>query len=55
MAGRLSGKTALISGGAGGCGLAASQLFAREGARVGIVDLPRSKGEEVAAQIRAEG
>lgn len=55
MAGRLSGKTALISGGAGGCGLAASQLFAREGARVGIVDLPRSKGEEVAAAIRAEG
>ena len=33
MAGRLSGKVALISGGAGGCGLAASELFAREGLR----------------------
>ena len=43
MAGRLAGKTALISGGAGGCGLAASELFAREGARVGIVDLPRQQ------------
>ncbi|TFW38711.1 SDR family oxidoreductase [Pseudomonas putida] len=55
MAGRLDGKVALITGGAGGCGLAASQLFAAEGARVGIVDLPGSKGAEVARQLRDAG
>ena len=55
MAGRLTGKVALISGGAGGCGLAASELFAREGAAVGIVDLPTSAGEAVAARLRGEG
>jgi NAD(P)-dependent dehydrogenase (short-subunit alcohol dehydrogenase family) len=52
---RLAGKVALISGGAGGCGLAASELFAQEGARIGIVDLSRSNGEAIAAQLRAAG
>lgn len=55
MAGRLAGKVALISGGAGGCGLAASELFAREGAAVGIVDLPQSDGEAAADRIRTAG
>jgi len=55
MAGRLDGRIALISGGAGGCGLAATELFAREGAAVGIVDLPHSQGEAVASCLRKEG
>lgn len=55
MAGRLDGKIALISGGAGGCGLAASEIFAAEGAAVGIVDLPTSAGAAVADRLRAAG
>lgn len=55
MAGRLEGRTALVTGGAGGCGLAASRLFAGEGAKVGIVDLPSSQGAAVAEQLRTEG
>lgn len=55
MTGRLAGKTALITGGAGGCGLAASQLFAREGAKVAILDLPSSNGEKVAEDIKRSG
>lgn len=55
MTGRLAGKTALITGGAGGCGLAASQLFAREGAKVGILDLPSSNGVQIADEINQSG
>jgi NAD(P)-dependent dehydrogenase (short-subunit alcohol dehydrogenase family) len=51
MGRRLAGKIAIISGGAGGCGLAASELFAREGATVGIVDLSNSRGAEIAEEL----
>lgn len=52
---RLSGKSALISGGAGGCGAAASHLFAAEGARIAIVDKQKAAGEDLAEEIRGKG
>jgi NAD(P)-dependent dehydrogenase (short-subunit alcohol dehydrogenase family) len=51
---RLAGRVALISGGAGGVGEAASRLFAAEGARVVIVDR-QPTGEALAAELRSEG
>jgi NAD(P)-dependent dehydrogenase (short-subunit alcohol dehydrogenase family) len=53
--GRLDGKVALITGGASGMGMVASQLFASEGARVVLTDVADDAGEQVADKIRADG
>ncbi|MCX5578167.1 SDR family NAD(P)-dependent oxidoreductase [Kaistia terrae] len=55
MTGRLAGKTALISGGATGMGGATSVLFAREGARVAIVDRNEAAALALVEEIRAAG
>jgi NAD(P)-dependent dehydrogenase (short-subunit alcohol dehydrogenase family) len=52
---RLKGKVALITGGGSGMGRASCALFAREGARVVVVDRAADAGQETAAQIRDEG
>ena len=52
---RLAGKVAIISGGAGGCGEAASRLFAQQGAQVAIIDRDLAAAEKLAAEIEASG
>lgn len=47
----IAGSAALVTGGASGLGLATARALAAEGATVTIVDLPTSRGEEVAAEL----
>jgi NAD(P)-dependent dehydrogenase (short-subunit alcohol dehydrogenase family) len=47
----IRGKAAVVVGGASGMARATAEMLAREGARVAILDLPTSKGEDAAAAI----
>jgi NAD(P)-dependent dehydrogenase (short-subunit alcohol dehydrogenase family) len=49
--GRLASRTAVITGGSSGIGLATARRFAEEGANVVIADIDDARGEEVAAEI----
>jgi NAD(P)-dependent dehydrogenase (short-subunit alcohol dehydrogenase family) len=49
--GRLSGKVAIVTGGASGIGAASARLFAAEGAQVGICDLDQGSIDRVVFEI----
>jgi NAD(P)-dependent dehydrogenase (short-subunit alcohol dehydrogenase family) len=51
MPGRLEGKVAVVTGGAGGIGQETARRFAEEDARVCIVDLADEPGQETASEI----
>jgi NAD(P)-dependent dehydrogenase (short-subunit alcohol dehydrogenase family) len=52
---RLAGKCAVITGSAGGIAIATALSFAREGARIVLVDIDRKGVEETAARVAEEG
>ncbi len=51
MSDRLAGKTAVITGGCSGIGLATARRFAAEGAAVVIGDVDESRGPELATEL----
>lgn len=52
---RFGGKTVVVTGGGGGIGGATCHRFAREGARVAVLDLNADTAEQTAAGIRGAG
>jgi NAD(P)-dependent dehydrogenase (short-subunit alcohol dehydrogenase family) len=52
---QLSGKIALVTGGASGIGRATALLLAREGAAVAIIDVNPKTGESVVGEITSSG
>ena len=51
MPGRLASRTAVITGGGSGIGLATARRFAEESANVVIADIDDTRGEEAAAEV----
>ena len=53
--GKLDGKVALITGGASGIGRGVANLYAKEGAAVGLFDLNGENAKAVAKEVSAHG
>jgi len=53
--GKLSGRVAIVTGGASGIGRAIAELYGKEGAKVAVVDLNLAKAREVASGIEKAG
>lgn len=54
-AGRLTGKTAIVTGAGGGIGAATAELFAREGANVVVADIENASASATADRIGEDG
>ena len=52
---KLSGKTAVVTGGAGGIGRAVTRVFVREGARVLFVDVDDDRGHALETELVDSG
>jgi NAD(P)-dependent dehydrogenase (short-subunit alcohol dehydrogenase family) len=52
---RLRDKVAFVTGGGSGIGRATSRIFAREGAKIVVVDIDREAGQKTVDLVEQDG